>query len=316
MKRPDTHCPKALVVTSGPIIVEPTRLYTEDGVALAATTYTGPGPVDMTILMLPGIGVPQRAFRHIAAWLAEHGARCLTVDYRGMGDSRTPGGIATATLTAWARKDATAALKHAESSWPEPVMLLGHSFGGQIVGLASAFQRVRAAVFVGSQFGQPRHWNGWQRFGLAGYWFLVLPAFCVFFKVLPSWSGPAGPLPRGVAREWSRWGRSRDWYLSREPEAAALLRSFPAPLMAYGVSDDRIAPPRAVSALLDRFSATAPVRRNLTPDALGLAHVGHMGLLRPRQETRPVWQEILAFLRKHAAAADSSTTPPRQRETA
>ena len=301
MKRPDTQYPRTAAATRDSIIVEQKALYTKDGIALAATTYAGPGAADMTVLMLPGIGVPQRAFRHMAAWFAERGARCLTVDYRGIGDSRTPGGIATATLSAWAKNDAAAALEYAESSWPEPVMLLGHSFGGQVVGLASVFQRVRAAVFIGSQFGQPRYWDGWRRYGLASYWFMILPAICAFFKVLPSWSGPAGPLPCGVAREWSRWGRSRDWYLSSAPEAAALLRSFPAPLMAYGMSDDSIAPPRAVSALLDRFSATSVVRRNLTPDGLGLPRIGHVGLLRPSTETRPVWQEILSFLQKHSS---------------
>jgi len=301
MKRPDTDRVETTVATSDSIIVEQKALYTEDGVALTATTYSSPAPAEMTVLMLPGIGVPQRAFRHIARWFAERGARCVTVDYRGMGDSRTPGGVATATLSTWARNDAVAALEYAESSWPEPLMLVGHSFGGQVVGLAEAFQRVRAAVFIGSQFGQPRNWDGWQRFGLASYWFLILPALCALFKELPAWSGPAGPLPRGVAREWSRWGRSRDWYLSSQPGAEALLGRFPAPLMAYSIFDDSIAPPRAVSALLKRFSVTEAVRRDVTPDELGLARIGHVGLLRPSQETRPVWKEMLGFLRGHAA---------------
>jgi len=304
MKRPDTHCTEAAVMASGSIIVEQKALYTDDGVALAAKTYTGPGTVGMTILMLPGIGVPQRAFRHMARWFAERGARCVTVDYRGMGDSRTPRGVATASLSAWAKHDAVAALEYAESSWPEPVTLIGHSFGGQVVGLASAFQRVQAAAFIGSQFGLPRYWDGWQRYGLASYWFLVLPALCAFFRVLPAWSGPAGPLPRGVAREWSRWGRSSNWYLSSEPEAAALLRAFPAPLMAYGIVDDNIAPPRAVSALLERFSATGPIRRDIAPDELGLPRIGHTGLFRPSPETAPVWQEMLSFLREHTVAQD------------
>ncbi len=302
MKRPDTGCVETAVATSNSIIVEHKALYTADGVALTATTYGGSEPADMTVLMLPGIGVPQRAFRHVATWFAERRARCVTVDYRGMGDSRTPGGVATASLSTWARNDAVTALEYAESSWSEPVMLLGHSFGGQIVGLAEAFQRVRAAVFIGSQFGQPRHWDGWQRFGLASYWFLILPTLCALFRELPSWSGPAGRLPRGVAREWSRWGRSRDWYLSSQPEAEVLLRRFSAPLMAYSIRDDSIAPPRAVSALLERFSVTEAERRDVTPDELGLTRIGHVGLLRPSKETRPVWQEMLSFLRSYAAA--------------
>ena len=116
------------------------------------------------------------------------------------------------------------------------------------------------------------------------------------FDVLPGWTGPAGRLPRGVAREWALWGRSPNWYLDHDPEAADRLRRFAAPILAYAISDDDIAPPRAVTAFLERFSATTPIRRDLEPRQLGLERLGHVGLLRPSHHAEPVWHEILAFL--------------------
>jgi predicted alpha/beta hydrolase len=129
---------------------------------------------------------------------------------------------------------------------------------------------------------------------------------CTLFRVLPRWTGLAGPLPQGVAREWARWGRSQNWYLSQEPESADLLARFSAPILAYGVSDDLIAPPRAVTAFLDQFAATAPIRRNVDPRQIGLGKIGHVGLLRPSQEIEVIWQEILDFLRREAVQGETS----------
>ncbi len=278
------------------VTVTSLTLRTADGVSLGATVYDSNNPATMTLLMLPGIGVPQRAFRHLASWLAIRGARCVTVDYRGMGASVSPEGVVTATLSTWAREDAVAAFEYAETTWPEPVALIGHSFGGQAVGLAKTLHRSRAAVFICSQFGSARHWPGMARWSLAAYWHVWLPVLCRFFEVLPAWSGPAGPLPRGVASEWARWGRQHDWYASCERDAVRLLSEFAAPTLAYGVSDDPIAPPRAVSTFLDRFFAVDPERRKLEPEQFGVKAIGHVGLLRPAVGTAGVWQEILEFL--------------------
>ncbi len=285
------------------------ELKAADGVPLAAKLYSGANPVKLTILMLPGIGVPQRAFRHLANWLALRGARCVTVDYRGIGQSATPEGIETASLLKWAREDAAAAMAFCKNAGPEPVVLIGHSFGGQSVGLTEALSDVRAAVFIGSQFGQARHWDGAEKWRLAMYWHIFLPLVSAFYQVLPRWSGPAGPLPQGVAQEWARWGRSSNWYVSHNPESVDLLARFSAPILAYGMTDDLIAPPRAVSALLERFYATVPNRRSISPEQLGLKRIGHTGLLRPSKEIEVIWRELFDFLLREIASQETGIVP-------
>ena len=287
------------------VTVTEAEIRATDGIPLATRVYSADNPVELTILMLPGTGVRQRAFRHLASWLAVRGARCVTVDYRGMGQSATRRGIETATLSAWARRDAVAALEYAEDMGPEPVVLIGHSFGGQAVGLANALHRVRAAVFVGSQFGQARYWDGAARWWLTLYWHAFLPLAAKLLSVLPQWTGPAGPVPCSVASEWARWGRSRQWYVSWEPEAAGLLARFSAPILAYAITDDPIVPPRAVSAFLERFSATVPIRRNVDPRETALTHLGHVGLLRPSEGAEVIWREMLDFLRREAVNKDA-----------
>lgn len=283
---------------------ESVKLRTDDGVILSARLYQPAGEADMTVLVLPGVGVPQRALRHLAGWISRQGARCVTLDYRGIGESPPSSVPGANRLTAWARYDAVAALRWIEEQWAEPVVLLAHSFGGQMLGLSPELHRVRATVMIGSQLGSTRYWDGPRRLLLVAYWWMILPLASLMFDPIPGWTGIGVPLPRDAAREWARWGRSAGWFLDHEPEGNRLLGSFDKPLAMFGISDDTIAPPRAVDALADRFTAAEPVRRTIRPGDLGLESLGHTGLFRPGA-TEPVWREMLDFL------AQSLATGPR-----
>ena len=262
-----------------------------DGVRLSGREYAPRGDGEFTALLLPGIGVPQRALRHLGAFLADQGIRAFSVDYRGMGDSTD--GAAGASLRVWAERDATAAFEFVEQRWQKPVVHFGHSFGGQVVGLADAFSRAKACIFIASQFGQAKHWDGFERLKVAAFWRVILPLASSVFASVPGWTGAGEALPRGVAREWARWGRSENWYLDHVDGARRRLAAFPRPILAYAASDDPIAPPRAVGALLATLETATVERRDLRPAELGVRSLGHFGLLRP--PAARLWQEMLDF---------------------
>jgi predicted alpha/beta hydrolase len=156
-------------------------------------------------------------------------------------------------------------------------------------------------VLVGAQIGLPRYWDGFERFKVEVYWRIVLPAACLLFDPLPAWLGFGTRLPRGVAAEWARWGRSPEWFFSWEDNAIARFDAFDSPVLAYAIADDAIAPRRAVDALLDRYRSAAVIRRDLDPTDVGLANIGHVGFFRPGA-IEPVWDEALAFIRRHVVS--------------
>jgi len=278
-----------------------------DGVVLGGRVYEPVSAPRFEVLMLPGVGVPQRAFRHLASWLAEHGVRSTSVDYRGIGESRSdPRALETASMTNWASRDSVGALRFAESSAQgRPIVLIGHSFGGQMLGFSDEFRRLCAAILVCSQFGQTRHWDGAGRLKVAAFWHLILPLAASVFEPVPGWTGIGEAIPRGVAREWARWGRTHDWLLPYVAGAAERYAAFDRPLRAYAATDDPIAPPRAVSELLGRFRSTPVERVDLAPADLGLGSIGHLGLLRPGASER-IWREMLDFAERHAGAANTA----------
>ena len=273
--------------------VETVTIPAVDGHSLVGRVYEPVGDSGVTVLALPGIGVPQRVFRYVGTWFAERGVRVVSVDYRGMGDSKTPTGIATASLSTWALSDAVGALRFVRQRYCDAPVLLGHSFGGQVLGIAEELHGVRAALLVGSQLGHPHHWDGVNRLKVEFLWRAVLPVTMRLFDPVPKWV-VGEPLPAGVAREWTRWGRSPDWLMSHIEGAEGRYARFSRPLLAYAISDDEIAPPRAVDDLLRRFTGAPVTRVDVTPDQLGQRRIGHFGLFRPTQDDR-VWQDWMRF---------------------
>ena len=282
--------------TMNPVRPDPesTTIITGDGVPLSVRIFEPGGRAKATVLFTGGVGVPQRVYRELAGWLAQRGVRCLTFDYRGFGESRhSARGVATASLSTWARIDAVAAFEYCEAAWDEPVALLAHSFGGQLLALAEPLHRATSAVLVASQCGSARYWDGVQRLKVAALWHVLLPVGTALGETTPRWLGFR--VPRGVADEWGRWGRHRDWLFSLNHDAESRLRRFRGPLLSFSVIDDDLAPPRAVAALLRRFDPAVVRERRLEPVAFGVDGIGHYGVFR-RGPIEPVWNEIHDFL--------------------
>lgn len=299
-----------------------TALIAADGRHLAATWHEPPaGPARAVAVVSSAAGVPRGYYRAFAGWLAARGAAVLTYDYRGIGGSRRgPLRAETANMADWAVLDMSAALSAAEArrgTLGLPLLLVGHSFGGGGIGLASGVERADAILAVASQLGESRLFPGPYRWLAAGFLRGWIPAVVAVAGHLP---GPAlGPgamaLPPGVARQWSRWSGTRGWAygdptLRRHRSASAVV----APVHLWNVSDDlTYAPPRAVDALAAQFR-NAPVQRHTaTPADAGLRRLGHFGAFRREAGVR-LWSRLMAPLEQAspalARALASPTAPP------
>src|SRR5207244_2722634 len=133
-------------------------LHAEDGYPLGATLY---GSGARAVLVMSATGVPQSYYAKFAGYLAERGFSALTFDYRGIGRSRN-GDIRklAARMRDWALLDAAAAFRFFSAK----ILIVGHSFGGQALGLLPDPERIAGALVVGSQSG---YWRNWSALGRA-----------------------------------------------------------------------------------------------------------------------------------------------------
>jgi predicted alpha/beta hydrolase len=253
-----------------------------DGFELGARVYAPRGAPRAQVVIHAATAAPQRYYQAFGEHLAARGFRVLTYDYRGIGASRR-GSLRgfSASMTTWAEQDARAVVRHAHASAPElPLLVVGHSFGGQIALALPDEIRIAGAFMVGAQSG---YWKGFDwpdRGALWMLWNVVMPAVTKTWGYVPGWMGIGEDLPAGVAREWARWCSTPGYFLREHPEYGTRMRSHHGPVMVLSFSDDEYVPLRNARWLIDQLQSARVEHRHLVPSEVGLASIGHFGFFR------------------------------------
>ncbi|MBM3568551.1 MAG: alpha/beta fold hydrolase [Alphaproteobacteria bacterium] len=256
-----------------------------DGRLLAGTLFRPSGAGNGIALQINGAtGVRRRFYASFAAYLAKRGFHVLTFDYRGIGDSATGSLKAEkARMLDWATLDAPGASDHLQAIWPGArAMAIGHSFGGQILGLADSAKLWQRGLLIGAQHGYWRHWPRRRWPLLLLLWKAISPASIATLGFFAGRLVGMANLPPRVGAEWTRWCLSPHYVSDERGQPLRpynhLLR---VPLRFLSFADDGIAPRRAVEALLDYYPNAERQHIHLAPAEIGAEALGHFGFFRP-----------------------------------
>ncbi len=286
------------------MITEELNLKTADGITLAASLFRPQTAVRGALLIAGGVGIPRQFYKYLAAYFAESGFVVMTLDYRGVGGSR----LATEEgrhmrMADWGARDIDAALTwlYMEIRAPQ-LYFLGHSAGGQLVGLAPASRRLKGLVLVASQLGYYGHWRGVYKAGMWALWHLLIPLLALGRDRFPArmLGVSSTDVPAGVMRQWASFGRTPG-YLFNPAHGLDTSRyqNLARPLLAYYIEDDVYAPAPATDALLAQYRSAQIERRVLKPDASPDGKIGHLGFFRQKMRTS-IWPELLTWLEQQA----------------
>ena len=284
---------------------------TTDGVKLEASLFDAQGPAHSVLLLNSGTGIPRRFYRRFAEHAAVQGFIVLTYDYRGVGGSR-PESLKgyRANYRDWGQLDVPAVIDWLVKRYPDhPLCVLGHSTGGQQLGLAHNLGQVQAAAFVGVSTG---YWGG-MSLGMKllslFLWKLYVPLGTRLLGFAPAkLVGLGEDLPSGVALEWGSWCLQPD-YLAAYFDDSGRYRSvngqdFGAqyfaeakfPIHAWCMTDDPIATRANVPPLLGLYSNTSVKETWVEPAQAGQKHIGHLGFFHGEIGSS-LWNEPLDWLR-------------------
>ncbi|MER2561001.1 MAG: alpha/beta fold hydrolase, partial [Myxococcaceae bacterium] len=150
----------------------PIRISATDGYALGARRF-GDQSAGPYVVIAGATAVKQAYYARFAAWLSLQGCTVLTFDYRGIGESR-PARLRgfEARLRDWGERDLEGVLRFAlEDKGSRPLHVIGHSVGGQLLGLAASNGSIDRIVTVGSQSGYWGHWSGASKLHKAAVWY-------------------------------------------------------------------------------------------------------------------------------------------------
>jgi predicted alpha/beta hydrolase len=181
--------------------------------------------------------------------------------------------------------------------------MLGHSLGGQLLGVLPHAEQVAAAVNVSAGSGFYRLNRGmWLQVRI--FWFLAVPLLTPLFGYFPGKRlRMVGDLPAGVARQWRSWCLHPEYLVGRVPHARAAFERVRAPLLAWSFDDDTIITREAVQSL-NGFYRNAPIDERHVQARVAGRHLGHFGFFAQRSR-EDFWTGTLDWLRARVAARAS-----------
>ncbi|HKL19151.1 MAG TPA: alpha/beta fold hydrolase [Halalkalibaculum sp.] len=275
-------------------------LKTDDGLSLAATLFE-PSEIEerRTLVIASALGVPRYFYYKFARYFASKGYSVVTFDYRGIYESReSVKSGSKITMEEWGKYDIEAALKFALNELKtEKLYYLGHSCGGQLLGLAPGSMQVDRVAFVACQLGYWKLWPWPLSYAVLMTW-QVIAIMVPFFDYLPTRRMGISSLnlPSGVAKQWAHWGKTPGYLFNEKHQLdTSRYEKLAIPLLSYHFTDDLLlAPADSVDALLAKYRQAIIKKRNIDPNDISMKNIGHFGFFKERLKSS-LWREVLEW---------------------
>jgi len=283
----------------------------KDGYSLGGTLFLPRGAKRRAVLISSATAVPRQIYKGFASYLAGRGSAVLTYDYRGTGDSRQKSLVGynkskslagfQASISDWAALDAAAAVTWMRDRYNGlPLGYVGHSFGGQALGLLPNNTEIARALLIASQAGYWGLMTSPERYRVYALLNFVGVPLTRLLGYAPGRMGLGLDLPKGVFLQWVRWVMSKR-YMFDDPtlEALANFPNYRGALRALCISDDPWATRPAVDLLCSGFTSITPDIDTITPSDVGVARIGHFGFFRS-QHRDMLWRGAAEWLEEGA----------------
>jgi len=278
-----------------------------DGYLLGASLFLPRGVKRNAVLINSATAVPRKIYRGFAGYLARRGCAVLTYDYRGTGDSRQKAMVGynqprslvgfKASMSDWAALDVAAGVAWMRERYKSlPLYYVGHSFGGQALGLLASNTEVSRALLIAAQAGYWKLMASPERYRVYAMLNFVGTPLTRVLGYAPGWSGLGEDLPKGVFEEWVRWVMSpRYMFDDTKLKALQNFSHYKGALRALCLSDDPWATRPAVELLCSGFTSTKPEILSVTPADAGTEKIGHFGFFRPEHRDT-LWRGAAEWL--------------------
>ena len=275
------------------------EVITEDGTAITASLFTPAINIKAGVIINSATAVPRGYYRAFSEYLCERGFLVITYDYRGIGDSqKLPWRDASQTMQAWGEQDFNGVLNWGCEHYPTfKWHCIGHSVGGQLVGLAKDNYKLTSVYNVAAQSGNWRNWERSNRPKLILMWYVLTPVLTRLLGFLPGFLVGGQRLPKKVAQQWAQWCRHPDYMVDEKGlQLRPYFSSFTKPMKFIQIADDHdFAPLKAVQQLYQFYDQAHSSLEVLEPNLFGRKKVGHFGFFK-KTSNQGFWQHVQSWL--------------------
>jgi predicted alpha/beta hydrolase len=268
-----------------------------DGYLLSAKLYHAQNSSNQAfpVLICPATGIVKEFYHAYAEWLSSMGYTVMSFDFRGIGASlHGPLKQSNASIVDWGQLDITAAidclLVHTAK---EKVILLGHSAGGQLLGISPNHAKVAKVIAVAGSTGHVHNLKGKTKFLAPVMFHIVFP----ISNKLKGYGatkmiGMGENLPKKVAKQWAQFCGTQGYVMHavKKEKLPDFHAEITCPITAIWASDDEIATPANVNAFLQLYPNATTSMIELKPQQYQHKSIGHMHMF--RKSHRNLWQVI------------------------
>ncbi|MGP5011256.1 alpha/beta hydrolase family protein [Psychrobacter glacincola] len=280
-------------------------IMTERNQALAATVYRPKNEVKKAVMIAPATGIKRQFYHNFATHLAENGFGVLTFDNEGIGESLSSAlAKCDASLISWGRHDMPAVLDALQDEFADATYhLIGHSAGGQLIGLMPNYSALASVFNVACSSGRIKNMSMPYKFKAMGFMDAFIPLANLALGYTPSDKiGMGEPLPRGVSRQWREWCNGAGYIKTAFGKSIQkhFYNDITMPSLWLGFSDDDIANSKNMDDMIRVFTKMPVEKHFLDPKDFGLNSIGHMRYFSSRTNAKApqLWQMAVDWLAK------------------
>ena len=278
-------------------------IMTDRNQTLAATVYRPSNVVKTAIMIAPATGIKRQFYHNFATYLAEHGFGVLTFDNEGIGESLTTDlAKCDASLISWGRHDMPAVLDALQDEFADTTYhLIGHSAGGQLIGLMPNYSMLTSIFNVACSSGRIKNMTMPYRAKAMFFMDAFIPMSNMTLGYTPSDKmGMGEPLPRGVARQWREWCNGAGYIKTAFGKSihTHFYDEISMPSLWLGFSDDEIANSENMDDMIRVFPKMPIEKRFLDPKDFGVSSIGHMRYFSNKTNAKApaLWQMAVDWL--------------------
>ena len=278
-------------------VFETLEISCKDGYTLSGRFYTTAlsKQKKYPVLICPATGITQHFYQDFAQWLTTQGYDVLSFDFRGIGRSlHGPLKYSQASIVNWGQLDIPAAIDALLcKSQADQVLLLGHSAGGQLLGITPNHQKVAKLIAVSGSTGHIK--------GLTGKTKILAPIMFKLIFPLARMTAGYGPtqaigmgenLPKDVAKQWAQFCSQPGYAINAIGKT--VFEDYHAkvncPISVLWSSDDEIATRRNVKDLLRLYPNAKTEMIELKPQSYQHKAIGHMLMFKKSHQN--LWPTI------------------------
>ncbi len=284
------------------VIEEKIKIECSEDRVLAGKVYTPSDNIKAAVFIAPATGIKKEFYHWFAQYLAENQYGVITFDNTGIGESLA-GHInnCEVSLQSWGEVDMYFVLETLKKRFPDmPYHLIGHSAGGQLVGLMSNSHDLSSMFNVACSSGRLKNMDLSYRMKATFALNIFMPVSNLLFgHAKAQWFGMGEPLPQHVAKQWKEWCNGKGYVKTAFDTTVKehWYDTLELPSMWINAIDDDIAIDKNVRDMIDVFTKLKSETLTLTPKEHGLKQIGHMKFF--SRKSKVLWKLAIDWLDKH-----------------